>query len=187
MQPLATNSTGYNSLGVYVTIGIIHFNFYSFSLTTGNSPAKGIQGMRYTREVVREMVSQAQNMKSNEILPQIKFEVTKDGANFLYDDQNNDTGKVTFNSEKISYCVQDLTYSRVFSMITVSEDVCTCYSFLCESSKQAQKVTCALSAALQHCGEKLKGGKTRIVIDLKPDRPRGSGGQEEEEGDEIDV
>lgn len=129
--------------------------------------------MKYTRAPVEYLVSQAKHMKSNEILPLIKFQVTKDGVNYVdITDEKNHSNKVTFNADTISYCVQDVKYSRVVSMIIVTDDSClettlfSCHSFLCESSSQARKITCALSVALQHCAENMKGIKKKVVVEL---------------------
>lgn len=142
---------------------------------SGYQPAKGIQGLKYTRAPVEYLVSQAKLMEKNEILPSIKFQITSEGINYV--DITNKKIKsetVTYNASTISYCAQDVKYPRVFSVIVVTEDVNTdsslfkCHSFLCESSNQAKNITCALSVALQYCGEKMKGLKKKVVVELCP-------------------
>lgn len=157
----------------------------------GNHPAKGIQGLKYTRPPVEYLVSQAKNMKSNEILPMIKFQVTVDGINYSDVTKNKKKSETkTFDAASISYCVQDVKYSRVFSIIVVSEDnlpdstLFVCHSFLCESSSQARKITCALSVALQYCGEKMKGVRKKVIVDLCPLK---DGDTNETGTDEMDV
>lgn len=121
------------------------------------------------------LVSQAKLMEKNEILPLIKFQITTDGISYV--DITNKKVKsepISYIASTISYCVQDIKYTRVFSIIVVTEDVNNdsslfkCHSFLCESSNQAKKITCALSVALQYCGEKMKGLKKKVIVELCP-------------------
>lgn len=166
----------------------LNFQLIHHVFLVGNHPTKGIQGMKYTRPPVEYLVSQAQNMKSNEILPSIKFEVTPDGVNYKFiTEKKNPSKLVSFNASSISYCVQDVKYSRVFSMIIVAEDgrpdttLFTCHSFLCESSNQARKITCALSVALQYCGEKMKGIKKKVIVDLRTAEDLGKTNMDDDE------
>ncbi|XP_050516099.1 uncharacterized protein LOC114325187 [Diabrotica virgifera virgifera] len=82
---------------------------------------------------------------------------------------------VKFDVDKISYGVQDLVYTRVFSMIVVRDDtldVSVCHSFVCESTDQARRITYAFTAAFQDYGTKVKsenGERTveKFTIDLR--------------------
>lgn len=65
------------------------------------------------------------------------------------------TGSCFFGIDSISYGVQDLVFTRVFSMIVVSEQnqdchvPFTCHAFVCESRSTARKLTYCLAAAFQ--------------------------------------
>lgn len=148
--------------------------------------------MKYTRPPVEYLVSQAK--KSDKILPLIKFEVTKDGVSYVDTTEKKNKAKtVILKASSISYCVQDLNYSRVFSMIVVAEDnlpettLFSCKCFLCESSNQAKKITCALSVALQHCGEKMKGIKKMVVVDLRTEEQMSHKSAEDNDNEEMDA
>lgn len=157
----------------------------------GNHPAKGLQGIKYTRAPVEYLVSQTKNMENNEILPSIKFEVTKEGVNYVYTKEKKDKSKiVNIKSSSISYCAQDVKYTRVFSIIVVNENVqqqnftiFDCHNFLCESTAQAKKIACAISAALQYCGEQMKGIQKKVVVELQTNGEL----SKKEETDDVDV
>ncbi|KAG5892172.1 hypothetical protein JTB14_026410 [Gonioctena quinquepunctata] len=147
----------------------------------GNHPAKGLWGMKHTRKPVDFLVSQAKTLPANIILPVVKLKVTSEGLSYRdLTKRKSDAPPVEFKVDIISYGVQDLVYTRVFSMIVVTEDTLNngipfvCHSFVCESRDQARKITFALAAAFQDYGRKVKseaGSGERYVkkfaIDLR--------------------
>ncbi|XP_023015471.1 uncharacterized protein isoform X2 [Leptinotarsa decemlineata] len=136
--------------------------------------------MKHTRKPVDYLVSQAKMLPADVILPIVKLKITRDGLSYLDLTKNLDCKPVTFSVEAISYGVQDLVYTRVFSMIVVTDDNLNngipfvCHSFLCESRDQAKKITYALAAAFQDYGRRVKSEKgpgeryvKKFAIDLR--------------------
>lgn len=86
-----------------------------------------------------------------------------------------------FRVDTISYGVQDLVYTRVFSMIVVTEadlkegSPFMCHAFVCESRNQARQLTYALAAAFKDYGKRVQEEnkdnpspvKKRFAIDLR--------------------
>ncbi|CAH2008671.1 unnamed protein product [Acanthoscelides obtectus] len=135
--------------------------------------------MKHTRRPVEYMVAEAKNMPSNVILPIVRLTVNRDGIQMVnITDKHVKSETVRFCVDAISYGVQDLVYTRVFSMIIVTDDTLDngvpfeCHSFVCESKDQARRITYALAACFQDYGKRVKAdGKERAVrkfaIDLR--------------------
>lgn len=145
----------------------------------GSQPSKGLWGMKHTRKPVDYLVSQAKNLPPNVILPMVNFTVSENGVSFVEMSNKKAKGEPTkFSVDIISYGVQDLVYTRVFSMIVVTDDTLEhgipfeCHSFVCESRDQARKITYALAAAFQDYGRKFKSDNSerpikKFAIDLR--------------------
>lgn len=94
-------------------------------------------------------------------------------------DKSNKIEQVHFPVDVISYGVQDLVYTRVFSMIIVTDESLengipfVCHSFVCDSRDQARKITYALAAAFQDYSRRVKEENKdmtkvkRFAIDLR--------------------
>ncbi|CAG9766478.1 unnamed protein product [Ceutorhynchus assimilis] len=143
----------------------------------GNFPAKGLWGIKHTRKPVDSLVSQAKNLPHGKILPIVSVEVSQRGLSFK---ELSGKHQQDFTVEVISYGVQDLVYTRVFSMIIVADESLKsatpfiCHSFVCDSRDQARRITYALAATFQDYGRKVKQeaketGKPlkRLAIDLR--------------------
>ncbi|XP_066262396.1 uncharacterized protein [Euwallacea similis] len=139
----------------------------------GDYPAKGLWGIKFTRKPVDHLVAQAKDLPPGTILPIVNISITEDGFTFT-----EVMGKVPgpskkFSVEVISYGVQDLVYTRVFSMIIVEDDTLKsespfiCHSFVCDSKDQARRITCALATVFQHYGKKIKQQTEETGIPLK--------------------
>lgn len=118
------------------------------------------------------MVADAKKMDSNEALPFVKVVVAKDSLSFKRLGQKKEKDVETkFNVDVISYGVQDIIYTRVFSMIVVKEGDLkegipfTCHAFVCESKNQARQLTYALAAAFQEYGNQCKLSNGEIAED----------------------
>ncbi|XP_050295656.1 uncharacterized protein LOC126735635 isoform X2 [Anthonomus grandis grandis] len=112
------------------------------------------------------------------------LEITKEGIQ----------GEVNkFPVEIISYGVQDLVYTRVFSIITVQDQSLKCatpfmcHSFVCDSRDQARRLTYALAAVFQDYGRKIKEEAKatgmpikRLTIDLRTPEEQAEGLDEKE-------
>lgn len=135
--------------------------------------------MKHTRKPVDNLVMTAKT--SNLPLPTVKLQVTKDGVSFIEISETKNISKpINFTVDIISYGVQDLVYTRVFSMIVVLEEYIQtgfpfeCHSFVCDSRNQARKLTYCLAATFQDYGRrvKLKDGQAerpikKFAIDLR--------------------
>lgn len=99
----------------------------------------------------------------------------------LGDKKAEKSAPIHFAVDTISYGVQDLVYTRVFSMIVVRDEKLKdgvpfiCHAFVCESRSQARQVTYALAAAFQDYGKRVKeqqateptSPKKKFAIDLR--------------------
>lgn len=149
--------------------------------------------MKHTRKPVDYLVNLAKNLPPNKVLPIVKLEINLQGLSFQnVTNKKEKSPPVLFGIESISYGVQDLVYTRVFSMIVVVEDDLNngipfvCHSFVCESRNQARQITYALAAAFQEFGRqsKLDGEgvkKKKFAIDLRTPEEQADASDEETE------
>ncbi|KAJ9592993.1 hypothetical protein L9F63_015363, partial [Diploptera punctata] len=153
----------------------------------GQRDARGLWGIKHTRRPVDSMVSAAKNLKAGTVLPLMKLVVSKEGVSISQIGGHKKDEIVKFHRiDTISYGVQDLVYTRVFSMIIVKEmgdlkgqHPFECHAFVCESRNGARKLTYALAAAFHEYskvvkasgGENSKEGlasiKKKFAIDLR--------------------
>lgn len=153
----------------------------------GSHDARGLWGIKHTRRPVDNMVSAAKALPTNTMLPLIKLVVSQQGVALLPLDKRKQDANLSrmYPIETISYGVQDLVYTRVFSMIVVREtknfrriSPFECHGFVCESKYYARQLTYALAAAFENYSkivkaqEKLTGVTTntarkRFAIDLR--------------------
>ena len=124
----------------------------------GKREARGLWGIKYTRKPVDDMVSLAKALKPGTSLPHLHFKVDVDGVTVseMPDNRSRSVGgsfEVGFYSvDSISYGVQDLIYTRVFSMIVVKSEAnltpaslvssgssatpFECYAYVCDSRQR---------------------------------------------------
>ncbi|GBP63953.1 hypothetical protein EVAR_40204_1 [Eumeta japonica] len=112
----------------------------------GQSDARGLWGIKHTRRPVDLMVAAAKALPPGQILPIVKLVISVDGVHLETVSHSSKKDEfehmsVFFNIESISYGVQDLVYTRVFSMIIVKDNADVkglnpfeCHAFVCESS-----------------------------------------------------
>lgn len=119
--------------------------------------------MKHTRKPVDNLVSRAKQLPPGQILPILKFQITKDGISYKdITDRKLDTPPTEFKIDTISYGVQDFVYTRIFTMIVVLSDNLNdgipfmCYSFLCDSKQDARRITFALAAAFHDYSNNIK-------------------------------
>lgn len=133
----------------------------------GQSDARGLWGIKHTRKPVDLMVAAAKALPPGEILPIVKLTITVDGVHLETVNQGIknefENMAVFFNIESISYGVQDLVYTRVFSMIIVKDNADVkglnpfeCHAFVCESRNAARRLTYSLAAAFQDYSRRVK-------------------------------
>ncbi|KAF7279578.1 uncharacterized protein LOC143195422 [Rhynchophorus ferrugineus] len=147
----------------------------------GHHAANGLWGIKHTRKPVDILVAEAKALPAGVILPSVEIVISQDGFSFTELHGKKDRGDThTFTVEVISYGVQDLVYTRVFSMIIVADESLksatpfVCHSFVCDSRDQARQITYALAATFQNYGRKVQkhisdSGKPmkRLAIDLR--------------------
>lgn len=144
------------------------------SVLLGSQAARGLWGIKNTRKPVDIMVNNAKKLESNQTLPFVKVVVSKDSISFKpLGKKKDNTFETKFNIDVISYGVQDIIYTRVFSMIVVKDGDLkegtpfTCHAFVCESRNQARQLTYALAAAFEEYGKECKLANGEIAEDKK--------------------
>ncbi|XP_076391086.1 uncharacterized protein LOC100876908 isoform X2 [Megachile rotundata] len=153
----------------------------------GSHDARGLWGIKHTRRPVDNMVAAAKALPTNTMLPLIKLVVSQEGVALLPLEKRKQEPNFArmYSIETISYGVQDLVYTRVFSMIVVREtenfrrvSPFECHGFVCESKHHARQLTYALAAAFDvysktvRAQDKMaemagKNPKKRFAIDLR--------------------
>jgi hypothetical protein len=153
----------------------------------GQRDARGLWGIKHTRRPVDAMVVAAKNLKAGTVLPIVKLIVSKEGVSIVQQHKKVEEVLKFHPIDTISYGVQDLVYTRVFSMIVVRETgdlkdqhPFECHAFVCESRNSARKLTYALASAFREYsklvkarsdGEDGKDGlaaaKKKFAIDLR--------------------
>jgi hypothetical protein len=153
----------------------------------GQRDARGLWGIKHTRRPVDAMVAAAKNLKAGTVLPIVRLLVSKEGVSVAPAQKKVEEISKFHPIDTISYGVQDLVYTRVFSMIIVKEigelkgqHPFECHAFVCESRNSARKLTYALASAFNEYskivkartgGENVKDGlaaaKKKFAIDLR--------------------
>ncbi|XP_012230894.1 uncharacterized protein [Linepithema humile] len=154
----------------------------------GSHDARGLWGIKHTRRPVDNMVSAAKALPTNTMLPLIKLVVSQEGVALLPLDKRKQDANLSrmYPIETISYGVQDLVYTRVFSMIVVREtenfrriSPFECHGFVCESKYYARQLTYALATAFEIYSKTVKAqdklaavsgsnsSRKRFAIDLR--------------------
>lgn len=153
----------------------------------GSHDARGLWGIKHTRKPVDNMVSAAKALPTNTMLPLIKLVVSQEGVALLPLEKRKQDAHLSrmYPIETISYGVQDLVYTRVFSMIVVREtenfrriSPFECHGFVCESKYYARQLTYALATAFDIYSKYVKAqdklaevtgntAKKRFAIDLR--------------------
>lgn len=124
----------------------------------GSREAKGLWGIKHTRAPVDSLVSAAKTPGATP-LPLMSLTVTSEGCT-LYSPTSTLIRR-PFPIEVISYGVQDLLYTRVFSMIVVRDagdprNPFECHGFVCESRQSARRLTYCLAAAFQEYSKRVR-------------------------------
>lgn len=149
----------------------------------GCQSARGLWGIKHTRKPVDDMVSVAKTTRPEIILPLMKLIVYHEGIIILpiSDEKPEIPTTKTFSIETISYGVQDVVYTKIFSMIVVRDNVKSrnispfeCHGFVCKSKHHARQLTLALAAAFQvysmavNAFKKSNDNRQRIIVNEKP-------------------
>ncbi|KAG8317630.1 uncharacterized protein LOC124369063 [Homalodisca vitripennis] len=133
----------------------------------GHAESRGLWGIKNTRGPVDTLVALAK--QPGAALPVLKLTVSRAGCTL-------GAGVATkhYPIDTVSYGVQDLVYTRVFSMIVVQDkgdkSPFQCHAFVCESRQAARKVTYCLATAFQEYSRSIRAaeaGQKRFAIDLR--------------------
>uniref|UniRef100_A0A1L8DN84 Putative low density lipoprotein receptor adaptor protein 1 n=1 Tax=Nyssomyia neivai TaxID=330878 RepID=A0A1L8DN84_9DIPT len=163
----------------------------------GKQKGNGLWGIKHTRKPVDKMVAAAKEMSPGKVLPICNLTVTLDAIVIeTIPNKITEYRKWVHNVDTISYGVQDIVYSRVFSIILVNEESVRSpfevEAFVCDSRAMARKLTFALAAAFQDYSRRLQdqesedkdSGKTvvrkKFAIDLRTAEEMASDLQEQE-------
>ncbi|KAL3287689.1 hypothetical protein HHI36_002156 [Cryptolaemus montrouzieri] len=162
----------------------------------GWEPARGLWGMKHTRKPVDSLVTKARQLPPDIILPRVSLEVTKNGLSYVdITKKTKQAESVKFGVNEISYGVQDLIYTRIFSMIVVTDKsldeglTFICHSFACDSNNHARQLTYALAAAFENYAQRMKESKKgmrgrKFAIDLRsPEQQAAQASGDDEETD----
>lgn len=130
----------------------------------GHDEAHGLWGIKHTRKPVDSLVSRAKRPGTH--LPVVDLTVSPEGVSI---DAHNAARKGTKGAwlpiDTISYGVQDLVYTRVFSLIVVQD--CSelkantsipfvCHAFVCDSRQIARNLTYTLANAFQQYSARVR-------------------------------
>ncbi|CAA9993057.1 unnamed protein product [Nesidiocoris tenuis] len=123
----------------------------------GCREARGLWGIKHTRAPVDSLVSAAKTPGAAP-LALVSFTVTGDGCTLH---SPTSSSRKNFPIEVISYGVQDLLYTRVFSMIVVRDagdprNPFECHGFVCESRQSARRLTYCLASAFHEYSKRVR-------------------------------
>ncbi|XP_054280261.1 uncharacterized protein LOC128998239 [Macrosteles quadrilineatus] len=132
----------------------------------GHAESRGLWGIKNTRAPVDRLVALAK--QPGAVLPVMKLTISTTGCTLS-------AGGATRHHpiDTVSYGVQDLVYTRVFSMIVVHDKMdrspFQCHAFVCESRQTARKVTYCLATAFQEYSKSVRATESgkKFAIDLR--------------------
>lgn len=139
----------------------------------------GLWGIQNIRGPLEELVGEIQQKtKRGEWgdLPLLILHVSPKGIHVREHKANKSSNKPARGLvpiEFISYGVQDIKYTRVFSFILVREissrnKQLECHSYVCDSTITARKLALSMSLAFKEYASSLKGKPYRFQVDLRP-------------------
>lgn len=131
----------------------------------GCQDARGLWGIKHTRKPVDKMVEAVKSSTSGISLPLLKIVISENEISFSSIGRKNHANiHKVYPIRDISYGVQDIVYTRIFSMIVVRDSESAeksvtpfeCHGFVCESKYQAKQLTYALAHAFKLQSDKVK-------------------------------
>lgn len=144
----------------------------------GTKRTDGLWGIEAVRGPLEELVQDLRELPKDGDLPLMILTVTNKGMDLQMHKANKSkldspwTPPCHIPVEFISYGVQDIKYSRVFTFIEVKEmsartRITECSAFLCDSVVSARKMALSLSKSFQDYTDKLQGRPFRFQVDLR--------------------
>ncbi|XP_022241521.1 low density lipoprotein receptor adapter protein 1-A-like [Limulus polyphemus] len=124
----------------------------------GKRHARGLWGIKYTRQPVDEMAAAYRASLPNMSRPILKLEVSLEGimVSAMPQNRNPNIEAKKFPISSISYCVQDIVYDRIFAIIAVQDSTTglqqhpfECHAFLCDKQESARDLSLSLATVFQ--------------------------------------
>lgn len=166
----------------------------------GFKTTRGLYGVKYTREPLEQLLAEVSEPDRKDQLPLMQLHVSIRGIH-VSEHKSNTVKSVPIDSglvpiEFISFGVQDINYSRIFTFIIVREmssraRKLECHAYMCESSVTARKLALSMALAFEQYAKTLEGKPHKFQVALrsgengaaKPDDT--SGGGDVTNGDSI--
>ena len=139
----------------------------------------GLWGIQNVRQPLEDLVEGLQGMPKGEDLPVMNIQVSNTGLH-ISEHKANKSKKVNLRAgaeghipiEFISYGVQDIRYTRIFTFILVKEmsfrnRLTECHAYLCDSAITARKLALSISKAFRDYAKDLKGKPFKFQVDLR--------------------
>ena len=143
----------------------------------GYKTTRGLYGIQYTREPLQKLVQEIQESDSKDKLPLTQLHVSIRGIH-VAEHKSNTEKSMTIDAglipiEFVSYGVQDVHYTRIFTFIVVREmssrsRKLECHAYLCESSVTCRKLALSVALAFQQYAKTLEGKPHKFQVDLRP-------------------
>lgn len=142
----------------------------------GYKATDGLWGIRSTRGPVEELIAEVRDLPEGEDLPLTQLRISTKGIDIREHSASKCASKKIQKElvpiEFISYGVQDIRYTRVFSFILVREmssrsKKTECHAYVCDSTVTARKLALSLSLAFKEYAKTLDGNSYRFQVDLR--------------------
>ncbi|KAK2143392.1 hypothetical protein LSH36_845g02110 [Paralvinella palmiformis] len=163
----------------------------------GYKPCHGLWGIKHTQRPVDELIAEVSslNPEDGEDLPLVQLRVSLSGIHTREHSANTcksrRIGKELIPIEFISYGVQDLRHTRVFSFILVREMSSKsrnleCHVYVCDSTANCRRLSLSVALAFKEYSKNLDGKPYKFQVDLRSgeetvegsDQDGGAGGED---------
>ena len=143
----------------------------------GFRETRGLYGVKYTREPLKEILATMSNVEKTVDLPLMQLHISSRGIHVTEHKQNMvksvpiDSGLIPI--DFISYGVQDIHLTRIFTFIVVREmssktRKLECHAYLCDSSVTCRKLALSVAMSFQLYAKTLQGKPHKFQVDLRP-------------------
>ena len=144
----------------------------------GSKPCHGLWGIKHTRGPVEDMINEITTMEpdAGEDLPLVQLRVSLDGIHVREHSANmcktRKIAKELIPIEFISYGVQDVKYTRVFSFILVREmssksRKLECHAYVCDATANCRRLSLSVALAFKEYSKTLDGKPFKFKVDLR--------------------
>ena len=143
----------------------------------GHRPCEGLSGTGNTRGPVEDMLDTVGKLRTGEDLPLCVLQVSIKGiiVQEHKDNKGRKMHKELIPLEFISYGVQDVQFSRVFTFIVVRElsskkKKTECHAYICDRSATTRRLALSLALAFKEYANKLKGKPHKFKVELDSEK-----------------